>query len=645
MVSRSVATLLTAAAIIFITPLSASADDFKFGKITDADWQQGAPVDYSDADAIILRDEGFMTVDLNAIQLERHIRIKILTEAGIEEAADQSVWWYKDDKVKNLKAHTITPDGKKHKVKGDAIFKKSSGNYRAKVLTYPQVSVGSILELKYKIISQIYGSLDPWYFQNDLYTLDSKYSVKLYPGFEYTVIFSNVPGSAQEAKVTEERQPGGTFAATINTFTWSMVNLPPVTDEPYMAAEDVYRSSLRFMLLKFENRYNRMSFQKNWSERGAGFQERVIDDYVNKRGDIKKLAEEVTSGLASPEEKSRAIYKYVSSNYHTEHEFGGWLKNDKISELLETKSGSGEEKNILVAEMHRAVGIEAWPVMVGTRSKKRFNHNICSLAQFNYIITFVKIGDHWEFLDAASKYSPYGILPPELHAEGGLMLDGENSQPVRLIIEPIASFRSDHIRLFVDSDGAAVCSTISRFGGYYAAEYADRWDRRSPDDFIETYFAKRLCDNPTVGLYDCSVDSANCFTVALDFTTDELAEYFENTIVLNNLRYAFRENPFSKPRRFFPVDFTYPFVYQSIFEVHAADSTGQITLPDPVTYSIDGASVEVTSFVQDGFPVISTKLMIERPVFSPGEYDALRDLFARFAETTNEEVAIILLGE
>ena len=191
-------TIVLISLLLFALPIS-SHSKTKFGKITDEEWQIGAPEEYLEANAVVILDDGFIDVKSDQIKIERLTRIKVLTKAGFDEVGELAVRFHKKhDKLKGFKAHTITPDGKKHEVQKDAIFERIDGNYKEKVFSFPQLEAGSILEYKYTIISKRFRHLQPWYFQGRLYALQSKIAVRLQFGFDYNASFNHVPSGLRQ---------------------------------------------------------------------------------------------------------------------------------------------------------------------------------------------------------------------------------------------------------------------------------------------------------------------------------------------------------------------------------------------------------------------------------------------------------------
>ena len=74
-----------------ISLLAASGHAVQFGKISDEEFALGAPEDYPEANAMIIIDYGAMEITTSNIHLDRIVRIKILTAAGIDEVGEQYI--------------------------------------------------------------------------------------------------------------------------------------------------------------------------------------------------------------------------------------------------------------------------------------------------------------------------------------------------------------------------------------------------------------------------------------------------------------------------------------------------------------------------------------------------------------------------
>jgi len=625
---------------------AAAGDKPKFGKISDEEFAMGAPEKYSEANAMVLIDYGEMEIVPQYVQLERIIRIKILTEAGIEEVGEQSIVYDSEyDKIKNFKAHTITPDGKKYDVDGKSKFTKDAGSdFKEMVFTFPKLEVGSIIEYKYTLLSKSHYNLKPWNFQREIYTVKSVYKVTPAAGFNYNVQCQNCPPQCRDPRV-EERPDVEHTGFNIRTYIWTAENLPPVTDEPYMAASVNYIAALWFQLLTYESRYSKIKFVEDWDQLGGKAQE-WIDGYNNKGKDIAKLAAEIVGDETVPLKKSRLIYSYVMKNYVRILDYKYWYFGDEhIAQLLTEKQGTPESFNLLITLLHRAAGIESWPVLISSRSRGVVNVQNPSLQQFDHMISFVQFANNYVLLDARYKNTPYGILPPNSLVEVGFLIDGEKSQLIKVDMLPAASNRVDLTTIRIDSTGTANCQSQCRMTGYWASYYARRAEARTDEEVVKDYMMGRLNCNYEMAAHEIYLDSSDQFVADVDFTTPDLVETLDNNYILKPVNYDYRTNPFKKEKRFFPVDFQYPFQYVSITNFVVPETMSEVQLPSDTMIEINGARFSRTAAKGDSTVSLTLKLVIDRPTYQPSEYSALRSLFSFIAETSEAEMVVSTAGK
>lgn len=320
--------------IMLLSSVPIMAEMAKFGEISDEEWAIGAPEEVHEADVVILLDQATMDIDVQPIRPDRIVRMKVLTEAGAEKVGEQSIPYYADvDKIKNLKAHTITPNGKKHKVGRKSFYISSDGEYRTKTFAFPKIEPGSIVEYSYSNVTTRYRYLSPWYFQNPYYTYLSEFTAILHNGFTYSCGMHNVPPEARNAIVDSTLNVEGSGRnAWLKNYTWRRTNIPPIT------------SALKFQLITYQDQYNYIEFTSDWRKLGKDAQT-IVDSHIGSMGKIKDLAQTLTQDATDDQIKSQLLYNYVTQNIQTSYDYNDALwANESVSKLLETGYGSPEEK-------------------------------------------------------------------------------------------------------------------------------------------------------------------------------------------------------------------------------------------------------------------------------------------------------------
>ncbi len=149
---------------------------------------------------------------------------------------------------------------------------------------------------------------------------------------------------------------------------------------------------------------------------------------------IQAKAAELTAGLATDAAKERAIYNYVSTRFrYISVSLGtGRYRPHSADEVLANQYGDCKDKHTLFASLLKAVGIEAWPALMGAGLK--VDEDVPSPAQFNHVITVLPDAKGYVWLDTTPEVAPYGLLQESLLDQKALVIPGQG--PARLMTTP-----------------------------------------------------------------------------------------------------------------------------------------------------------------------------------------------------------------
>ena len=86
---------------------------------------------------------------------------------------------------------------------------------------------------------------------------------------------------------------------------------------------------------------------------------------------IQAKAAELTKGLSTDEDKIRALYNYVSTQFHyVSLSFGnGRYQPHAAEDVLENEYGDCKDKHTLLAALLKAAGYDAWPALINSSRK------------------------------------------------------------------------------------------------------------------------------------------------------------------------------------------------------------------------------------------------------------------------------------
>jgi transglutaminase-like putative cysteine protease len=128
----------------------------------------------------------------------------------------------------------------------------------------------------------------------------------------------------------------------------------------------------------------------SWDQVGAWYQS-LQQDSLAITPAIQAKADALTKGLTSDEDKIRAIFNDVALHIHyVGLEFGiGRYQPHPADDVLSNEYGDCKDKHTLLASELKAVGIQAWPVLISSSSE--LDPATPSPAQFDHVITLVPL--------------------------------------------------------------------------------------------------------------------------------------------------------------------------------------------------------------------------------------------------------------
>ena len=176
---------------------------------------------------------------------------------------------------------------------------------------------------------------------------------------------------------------------------------------------------------------------RTWEEVGRWYQQ-ISGDKSAVTPLIQAEADELTKGLASVDEKERAVYNYVSTKFrYISVSFGeGRYQPHAAAEVLSNLYGDCKDKHTLLAALLKAAGIEASAVLIG--SDLPFNKDVPSPAQFNHVITMIPgSSGHDVWLDATPEVAPFGLIEKPLRDHQALLVPPAGAP--RVVTTPAAA--------------------------------------------------------------------------------------------------------------------------------------------------------------------------------------------------------------
>lgn len=627
-----------------------------YGKIDVADLELKSCDFEKDANAMVLFDkaEAYFDSDLNTITMERHKRIKIFNDNG-KDAANIRIEYISASRyeyITGIDAETFNlVNGKIEITKLDkkvlyteTVDKSTS----AVVFSFPNVKPGSVIEFKYKWGTPDYANLPDWSFQGKIPTRYSEWTTQI-PDLLYFTMQSHVtmPFVVNKSK-PEARSIGSgadVVAYTLDVNTRALANVPSLPDEPFMGAQSDNEQSLIYHLtyVKPVSGFVR-SYSDSWAKLGG-----ILADNEDFGGQFKrKLANEEAiltkaKAIKLSRDKMICIFKEVQAAMKWDG-VDRWYTNDGTVKAWEKKAGNSSEVNLILYHLLNKAGLEAYPMVVSTRSHGKVNPAFSFLYQFNRAVVYVPYDEqNYYILDATGKYNTYNDIPDDLLNSTGLYIDKENKKfntvflqrekPVQQVILVSADIKPDG-----KMSGTANLSEFS----YNRIRGIKKYKTDGEQKYIDYL---RNNDN-SLKISALKMDNMEVDTLPLAQSFEfkqELTGSDGNYIYFMPAMFSpMRNNPFLKEERMSDIDFGYRDNFSMVGSYKIPEGYKADALPKNITMQMPDESIVFRRIVaeQDGNIVVRFVMDHKKPIFYKQDYDKLYDFYKKLHELMNEQIVL-----
>src|SRR5215467_13148154 len=304
-------------------------------------------------------------------------RIKILTDRG-KHYANVEIEVPQHYSIGDLQARTIHPDSAIVEFKGKP-FERIVVRYRgeqiiAKAFTLPAVTVGSIVEYKYRL-SWNHHFYDPtWIVQHELYTVKESFWLRRYTGPLDT---PHISDQTQLSFVTSNMPAGATPKDTGAGIELQLENVPAFKPEPYMPPEANFKAEVQF----FYGGREIESPEVFWRELGLDWYGKT-ERFMGSHQELKTAAAQIIGGEVDGERKLRKLYARAQQTQNMTYESQRSLAevgqeslkpNENVVDVFMHDYTTTNEIAELFTALARAAGFQAALLRVSSRRDRVFD--------------------------------------------------------------------------------------------------------------------------------------------------------------------------------------------------------------------------------------------------------------------------------
>ncbi len=647
--------------------------DYKFGKLTAADFNLSAEKFDSGANALIIADIGTAKFEGNNkgffnLIFTHFMRVKIINKNGFD-IGSREISLYHDhegdyEKLYSLRASTFNLENgviSETKLDDKSVYtQKYNDHYDDKKFTVPALKEGAIFDIEYTVKSPFDFRLMPWSFQGEYPRLWSEYTVTIPPPLHYVMRLQgdghfDINESKDANLVYIVRESNGTSSDDSYTIDgpsvykrWVKMNVPAIHEEPFTTTIDNYYSKMTFQLqyIQWSKESEKHDQNSTWNaiSRSLLANENFGQALNNDNNWMTDVLKEILQGSTSEDDKTYKIYCYIRDNFRAV-EKPGYRKNvlyarNSLKDVFKKKEGNVAEINLLLVAMLRKAEIKADPVILSTRDNGIADPSYPLEDEYNYVICDAHPSDKWVTLDASEPYNGYGQLTASCYNGWGHVINEEMPVPIFLTADSLRESSLTNVIIINDEKGKPSGGYTNILGKSESSdtrkeiisssikEYQKKIEKDLGSDYtIENFGVDSLkkCDFP--------------LTIHYDFDLKSLASgdilYFDPMLID-----GYKTNPFKSMNRLYPVEIPYKI-----------DETYLLTMDIPAGYQVDELpkSVRVAYNENEGmFEYLIQKgqnnlqmrvhLKLDKAFFPVDEYSNLRDFFSFVVKKENEQI-------
>lgn len=649
---------------LFLAISNVTAQNYDLGKVTVAELQEKAnPKDTTAAAAVLFKKgKTFFTFNKDKGFSANHVyefKIKIYKKEGVKWA-DQKVRFYigyetlSEDRLEFSNAVTYNLENGsivKTKLDNQGTFKKKVNKFwNEKIISLPNVKVGSIIEYKYILKSENIVKLPDFDFQYEIPVNYFEYKTDIPEYYIYKPILVGGHKVETDSKLTNGSQSFEDDYNTSKGISYKQISafykgkdIPALRKEPYVDNVDNYRGSVQHELDRV--RYPDQPV-KDYAVTWEGvattiFKDKSFGKELNDRDFLLEDVKKLLTNVESQKERLDIIFKFVQNKMNW-NAVNDYYIDKGVKKAYTDQTGNVAEINFILISMLKLAGIEVNPVLVSTIENGIPVYP--TRTGFNYVIAAAEIDGKQILLDATHKFTYPGILPLNvLNWKGRLIKDDGTSQEINLM--PISTSKEySNLMVKIDNLGKIEGRIRIQRTDYDAYLFRVENANTSQENYLEK-LEERLGDLK-ISNYSVENKKTNLQEPVIEtfsLVSNNSVEIIEGKIFINPLLFFTRsKNPFNQEIRQMPVYFGYPTQEKFNLNLEIPEGYAIESLPTPVKIVSENKEiVYVLNVLGEGnkIQIISSK-EINNSIFAADQYNGLKDLFQKMIVSQNVKIIL-----
>ena len=627
----------------------------EFGKYSGEEFTLKSFEKYKSSEAVVIYDIGksyFVNTD-NGFKLyfERQTKIKILSKAGIENA-NVEIPYYVDNEfedVEEVEGNTYNFENGELQIsklnKKNIYDEKVNSRWMVKKFVMPNVTEGSIVEFKYRIISPYVFNFRNWDFQTRIPVIYSEYLTKMIPFYTYNYLLQG----ASKFDIMENHQDTGSdkYYGPINyhdvVYKFVMKDLPAFKDEAFISSPEDYKVKINFQLSAIVNQQGtERQIMSTWPKLVSD----LLDDedfgkYLKSSAKTSKpIFDSWGLNFSTETEKAEYILKYIKANYTWNREIDK-MAHRSVKELIKQKTGNSAEINLYLIGMLRSAGLDANPVIISTRKHGKIATDYPFLHFFNDVLAGVKIDGKFKLLDGTDPLCTFEEIPTNCVNDKGLIVNKVKdieTQWVKFNYAKYSEYSQDAELWFNDKKDSLIGNFTVNSTGYEALNLRKLSLIKKEDLEKEVMNTNLKLTDSIITVNDIDLSKPYIVKFKASMAIDKIDSMILISPFCGN---AISKNPLVQATRTFDIDMIYKQSKRFKTIIHLPDGYKLKTHKDNVIINNDIVDIKCITDFTDNVVTILGSYTFLKSVYSSDNYAQLKAFYNIIIKNFNDQIVLI----
>lgn len=563
---------------------------------------------YPKSNGVFLKKNESATISVdklgNAIVEIAHDHERLFLNENFKYYTEDEIGYSSFTEITNIEPAVHILNGDKYKkvkirdIQDEDAFDESvfHDDYKMKRFLYAGLKNGGKTSLKFEkrlTEPRFFGS---FYFSSYLPVESASYSITTPADMEiaFTMFGSEEQKKLVNYSVVEMK--------STKVHTWTAKNLPENNYESGSVDMRYIMTHIQVRIKSYEFKGETKHVLRDVNDLYTYYYDFVKDVNTSGNDELEQIADSITKGLETTEEKVREIYYWVQDHIRYvafEAGMGGFIPRP-AQLVCDRKYGDCKDMSSVLYTMINSIDIPAYYTWVGSRDIPYTYDEVPTPSVDNHMICTYFNGEDYVFLDGTGSGTIYGF--PTSFIQGKQTLVGISANEYKLLDVPVLESSASQTvdTVHVEIDGTSIKGkgkvTYTGYADIYLSNAIQNMSEKDKDKFVKSAFKKGNKKSECNVEEMRGVDSREA-ALEIDYTFDtpDYVKEHEDELFFNPFLKKYHSGErINVETTKNPIESAYREMNKSLVSLRIPEGYKVEYIPDPIAYHTDKFSADVS---------------------------------------------------